>query len=90
MNTYTYKPKTVFAFQITDINFIKPKQLANAPVAEEFIQLIGLNDTINVDREFLAKNQPNIGNWYITSDGLERVVDNDYFTNTYTEVHINV
>jgi hypothetical protein len=77
----------VSAFKITSVNIVTPKQLANAPQQDDYIVLLGdePDDRVSVDREFVAKNQPNIGDWFVMDTLNQRVVGDDYFTHIYSK-----
>lgn len=71
------------AFQITNVEIIKPKQLSNTPNQDDYIELTGEEDLVTVSREFVAMYRPNVGDWYITDTYNSRAVSNDYFNHIY-------
>ena len=83
MKQYSPTMHKISAFQITKVEIINPKQLANAPITPSYVQLTGEEDTVDVSREFVAKYQPNEGDWYIADTYNSRVVSNDYFNHIY-------
>ena len=83
MKQYAPKIYKINAFQITKVEVITPAQLANAPITPSYVQLTGEEDTVDVSREFVAKYQPNEGDWYIADTYNSRVVSNDYFNHIY-------
>lgn len=83
MKQYTPKMHKISAFQITNVEIIKPKQLSNTPNQDDYIELTGEADLVIVSREFVATYQPNAGDWYITDLYNSRIVSNDYFNHIY-------
>lgn len=83
MKQYVPKMHKISAFQITNIDIVKPKQLSNTPNQDDYIELTGEEDLVTVSREFVAKYQPNVGDWYITDLHNSRIVSNDYFNHIY-------